>query len=85
MSINRTPSNQAAANIRRGPLGWQLCGFPYNFLTRHHRLPYRNAMPAQGILLSMEKEHIMLDFWFVALGLGLIGLMAGYLALLRKA
>jgi hypothetical protein len=42
-------------------------------------------MPAQGILLSMEKEHIMLDFWFVALGLGLIGLMAGYLALLRKA
>jgi hypothetical protein len=42
-------------------------------------------MLAQGMILCMEKEHIMLDLWFVALGLGLIGLLAGYLTLLRKA
>ena len=42
-------------------------------------------MRPHGILPCMEKEHIMLDLWFGGLGLGLIGLMAAYLALLRKA
>jgi len=27
----------------------------------------------------------MMDIWFAGLGLGLIGAMAGYLAILRKA
>ena len=59
--------------------------FPYTFLTPHSHLPYRNTTLPHEILPAMEKEHIMLDLWFVALGLGLIGLLAGYLALLRKA
>jgi hypothetical protein len=32
-----------------------------------------------------KKENVMLDIAYAGLGLGLIGLMAGYLALLRKA
>jgi hypothetical protein len=35
--------------------------------------------------LENEEENIMLDIWFAGLGLGLIGLMAAYLTLLRKA
>ena len=33
----------------------------------------------------VKRGTTMLDIWFGGLGLGLIGLMAAYLALLRKA
>lgn len=42
-------------------------------------------MHPRDILPWMEKENVMLDVWFAGLGLGLIGLMTGYLVLLRKA
>jgi hypothetical protein len=43
----------------------------------------RNATPWHSF--GLKKEPVMLDLWFAGLGLGLIGLMAAYLALLRKA
>jgi hypothetical protein len=42
-------------------------------------------MLTDGILCLMKEETKMLDLCFLALGLGLLGLMAAYLTLLRKA
>lgn len=37
------------------------------------------------VLDQIQRRHSMLDIWFCGLGLGVIGLMLAYVALLRKA